>query len=83
VNWNHLSWGAIAEIAIGVAMLVAAIWLYRRPAADAGDGGQRQYGSQGAVLLLAVAAILLIHGLGGLEYHPSEAELEAMRGGVQ
>jgi hypothetical protein len=82
VNWNHLSWGAIAEIAIGVAMLVAAVWLYRRPAPATDEGGG-QYGSQGAVLLLAVAAILLIHGLGALEYHPTESEIEMMKGGPQ
>ena len=62
------------EIAIGVAMLAAAVWLYRKGARE--DG---QYGSQGAVLLLIVAAILLIHGFGGFDYRPSQAELEAMQ----
>lgn len=62
------------EIAIGVAMLGAAIWLYRKGARE--DG---QYGSQGAVILLIIAAILLIHGFGGLDYRPSEAELEALQ----
>jgi hypothetical protein len=76
-SWTDLSWGAMAEVAAGVALLAAAVWLYRRPAADAGNGGDRQYGSQGAVILIIVAAILLIHGLGALEYHPSEAEIEA------
>jgi len=71
-----LSYGAMAEVAVGVAMLVAALWLYRRPA-PATDEGNGSYGSQGAVLLLVVAAILLIHGFGALEYHPSEAEIEA------
>ena len=68
-----MSTGAIIEIAIGVALLVAAIWLYRRRTAE-----DRQYGSQGAVLLLVVAAILLIHGFGGLDYRPSPAELERL-----
>ena len=76
MSWSALSLGAMAEIAAGVAMLAAALWLYRRPAADGADGGGN-YGSQGAVILLIIAAILLIHGLGGLEYHPSEAEIEA------
>ena len=71
-----LSYGAMAEVAVGVAMLAAALWLYRRPA-PATDEGNGSYGSQGAVLLLVVAAILLIHGFGALEYHPSEAEIEA------
>ncbi len=51
------------EIAIAVAMIVAGVWSYRRG------------GSQGSVLLFIVAAILLIHGLGLLNYHPSPAEL--------
>ena len=69
-----MSTGALLEIAAGVALLVAAIWLYRKRARE--DG---QYGSQSAVLLLIVAAILLIHGFGGLDYRPSDAEREALR----
>jgi hypothetical protein len=67
-----MSTGAIIEIAIGVALLAAAIWLYRKAARE-----DANHGSQGAVLLLAVAAILLIHGLGGLDYRPSQSEIEA------
>ena len=78
MNWSHLSYGAMAEVAAGVAMLVAAIWLYRRPA-PATEEGSGNYGSQGAVILLVIAAILLIHGLGALEYHPSQAEIEAFQ----
>ena len=69
-----MSIGAMVEIAIGVAVLVAAVIMYRRRAKEDGT-----YGSQGAVLLLIVAAILLIHGFGGLEYRPSSSELEAMQ----
>ena len=76
MNFTSLSYGAMAEVAVGVAMLAAALWLYRRPA-PATEEGNGNYGSQGAVILLVVAAILLIHGLGALEYHPSEAEIEA------
>ena len=60
----------IIEVTAAVAILAAGIWLYRRPRAD-GD----QYGSQGAVILFVIAAVLAIHGLGLLEYHPSPAEL--------
>ena len=59
----------IIEVVVALALLLTAAWLYRRRSA-----GQR-YGSQGAVLLLAVAALMLIHGLGLLEYRPSPAEL--------
>jgi hypothetical protein len=66
--------GRMIELAVAVVILAAGVWLYRaRKAADQG------YGSQGAVLLFVVAAIMGIHALGGLDYHPSKAELEAMR----
>ena len=68
-----MSVGAMVEIAIGIALAVAAVVIYRRR--DKSD----TYGSQGAVLLLVVAAILLIHGFGGLEYRPSPAEQEALQ----
>ncbi len=66
----------VIEVAIGVAIAAAGVWLYRRrPSAAGAEGDDGQYGSQGAVLLFVVAALLLIHGLGWLEYHPSAAEL--------
>ena len=61
--------GTIIEIAAAAVLIVGGVWLYRRRSA-----GER-YGSQGAVLLLLVGAIMLIHGLGFLEYRPSAAEL--------
>jgi hypothetical protein len=65
---------SIIEVGAAVAVLAVGVWLYRRNrAADAG------YGSQGAVLLFAVSAILAIHGLGLMRYHPSSSELEAMQ----
>ena len=71
---SGMSIGAMIEIAIGIAMLGAAVWLYRKGARE-----DANHGSQGAVLLLVVAAILLIHGFGGLDYRPSESELEALQ----
>ena len=56
----------IIEVAVGVALLVGAAWLYRRRARD--DARQ---GSQGAVILIFIAIILLIHGTGLLEYRPA------------
>ena len=68
--------GQVIEVAIGVAIAVAGVWLYRRrPSAAGADGDDGQYGSQGAVILFVIAAIVLIHGLGWLEYHPSASEL--------
>jgi hypothetical protein len=53
----------IVEVAVAAALLVAGIFAYRRG------------GNQGAVLLFVVAALLLVHGLGLLEYRPSPAEI--------
>ena len=69
-----LSSGRMIELAAAVMFLVAAVWLYRRKA-----GADAQYGSQGAVLLLVVGLIMAIHALGGLDYHPSESELDALK----
>ena len=62
------------ELAAAVAIFGFGVWLYRaRNSADEG------YGSQGAVLLFVVAAIMGIHALGGLDYHPSESELDGLK----
>ena len=63
------------ELAAAVAIVVAGVWLYRRNK-PVDDG----YGSQGAVLLFAVGAIMGIHALGGLDYRPTESELEVLKG---
>ena len=55
--------GSMIEVGVAVAMIAAGIWVYRRG------------GSQGAVILFVIAAIMLIHGLGFMEYRPSAAEL--------
>ena len=62
----------ILELVFAVALIGAAIWLYRRRGRD-----DPQHGSQTAVLILVVGALMLIHGLGLLEYRPSASELEA------
>ena len=59
----------IIELVIAAALIAAGVWLYRRRSAE-----DSQHGSQGAVILFVVAAILLIHGLGLLEYRPSPSE---------
>ena len=63
--------GRAIELAVAVALLVAGVVLYRRRGTSS-DG----YGSQGAVILFVVAAIMGIHALGGLDYHPSAAEAD-------
>jgi hypothetical protein len=66
--------GRMIELAAAVVILGASVWLYRRNRAV-----DRGYGSQGAVLLLVVGAIMAIHALGFMEYRPSQGELDAMK----
>ena len=66
--------GRMIELAVAVVLLVAGVFLYRRPR-DKSDKGDN-YGSQGAVILFVIAAIMAIHALGALDYHPSKAEAE-------
>jgi hypothetical protein len=69
--------GRMIELAAAVALFAVGVWLYRRR--DKAD----TYGSQGAVLLFVVAAIMGVHALGGLDYHPSASELDALKGRAQ
>ena len=67
------STGSLVELAVAVLILAAGVFVYRRR--DKSDS----YGSQGAVILFAVGAIMGIHAIGGLNYHPSVAEAEYLR----
>ena len=68
----------LIELLAAVVLLVAGIYFYRRPR-DKSDKGDN-YGSQGAVILFVIAAIMAIHALGLLEYRPSAAESEILQG---
>jgi hypothetical protein len=70
-----MSMPRLVELVVALAILAASIWLYRRRDPSAGGG----YGNQGAVLLLVVGAIMLIHAIGLLDYRPSPSEFERMR----
>ena len=59
------------ELAAAVLILGLGVWLYRRR-----KDADQSYGSQGAVLLFVIAVIMGIHALGGLDYHPSQGELD-------
>jgi hypothetical protein len=67
-----MSGARMIELAGAVALLGGGLWLYTRRTPD-------RYGSQGAVLMLVVGAIMAIHGLGLLDYRPSSGELELAR----
>ena len=68
--------GRMIELAAAVILLVAAVWAYRSKRPQGADAAQG-YGNQGAVILLIIGVIMAIHALGGLDYHPSKAEIEA------
>jgi hypothetical protein len=70
---GHLSTGRMVELAVAVLLLVAGVYFYRRR--DKSDS----YGSQGAVILFVIAAIMGTHALGGFDYRPSKAEAEMMK----
>lgn len=67
--------GRMIELAAALLMLGLGVWLYRAP-----KPADHRYGSQGAVLLFVVAAIMIIHALGGLDYHPTRAEADYFNG---
>ena len=54
------------ELLLAAALIVGGALLYRRRGAE----GESRTGSQSAVILLFIGAILAIHGLGLLEYRP-------------
>lgn len=66
----------ILKLLAAALLIIAGIWQYRRRTRDPENNS---YGSQSAVLLLAVGVILAIYALGGLDYRPSPSEVESMR----
>ena len=59
----------IIELAAAAALIVGGIILYRRRSRE-----DPLHGSQTAVLLMVVGAIVAIHGLGLLDYRPMKIE---------
>lgn len=59
----------IIELAVAALLIIGGIWLQVR-----GKREDSKHGSQGAVILLAIGAIMAIHGLGLLEYRPMGSE---------
>ena len=59
----------VIEVLVAVALFALGVWQYRRRSAE-----DPNHGSQGAVILFVIAAIVAMHGLGLFEYRPSAAE---------
>ena len=66
-----MTWGRVIELAVALVLLGAGLFLYRRR-----DSASEGYGSQGAVILFVVGAIVAIHALRLMEYRPSAAEAD-------
>ena len=59
----------LLELALAAALLIGGVYLYRRRGRE-----DPRHGSQGAVILLMVGALVAIHALGLLEYRPMGSE---------
>lgn len=68
-----MSQGSYLELAIAVVVAGLGVWLYRRPSPE-----PDHYGSQGAVLLFAIAAILVVHVVMSERASPHVAEVEVV-----
>jgi hypothetical protein len=59
----------VIEVLVAVALFALGVWQYRRRSVE-----DPNHGSQGAVILFVIAALIAMHGLGLFEYRPSAAE---------
>ena len=62
----------VIEVLVAVALFALGVWQYRRRSAE-----DPNHGSQGAVILFFIAALIAMHGLGLFEYRPSALERAA------
>jgi NO-binding membrane sensor protein with MHYT domain len=59
----------VIEVLVAAALFALGVWQYRRRSVE-----DPNHGSQGAVILFVIAAIVAMHGLGLFEYRPSAME---------
>ena len=60
------------ELVVAAGLIALSVVVYRRKGPE-GDGG---YGNQGSVIVLFIAILLIVHGLGLMEYRPSQSEID-------
>lgn len=65
----------IIELVVAAGLILLSVIVYRRKGPE-GDSG---YGNQGSVIVLFIAILLIIHGLGLMEYRPTQGEIDAAR----
>lgn len=63
----------LLEVAVAALLIGAGIWRQVRTRRTSPNRG-----SQTAVILIAIGALIAIHGLGLMEYRPSEGELQRL-----
>lgn len=63
----------LIEVVVAAALIGGGIWQQVRTRRTSPNRG-----SQGAVILIVVGLIVAIHGLGLLEYRPSQGEIDRM-----
>ena len=61
----------LIEVAVAALLIGAGVWRQVRTRRTSPNRG-----SQTAVLLIAIGALVGVHGLGLMEYRPSQAELD-------
>ena len=61
----------LLEVAVAAVLIGAGIWRQVRTRRTSPNRG-----SQTAVILIAVGALVAVHGLGLMEYRPSQGELD-------
>ena len=69
-----MDWRQLLQLAVAAALIIGGVLQMRRRAKE----GSRT-GSQGGVIMLAIGALVAIHGLGLMDYRPSPAEMERAR----
>ena len=67
----------IIEVAVAALLIGAGVW---RQVTTRRTSPNR--GSQTAVILIVVGAIIAVHGLGLMQYRPSKGELERLTAGA-